>query len=63
MCMRLKNCDKGEVHRAFPQFCAEYIYISVFNFFSSALSGQTAGLFKVNKNADIKFSAHNAFMV
>jgi hypothetical protein len=24
MCMRLKNWDKGEVHQAFPQFCAEY---------------------------------------
>jgi hypothetical protein len=23
MCMRLKNWDKGEGHRAFPQFCAE----------------------------------------
>jgi len=23
--MRLKKWDKGEVHRAFPPFCAEYI--------------------------------------
>jgi len=25
MCMRLKNCEKGKVHRTFRQFCAEYI--------------------------------------
>jgi hypothetical protein len=27
--MRLKNWDKREVHRAFSQFCAEYIIYSI----------------------------------
>jgi len=27
---RLKNRNKGEVHRAFPKFCAEYTYILYF---------------------------------
>jgi hypothetical protein len=28
--MRLKNWDKDEVHRAFPQFCAEYTHTLYF---------------------------------
>jgi len=27
MCMRFKNWDKGEIHRAFHQFCAESYFI------------------------------------
>jgi hypothetical protein len=30
MRMRLKNWDKGEVHRTIPQFCAEYTYTLYF---------------------------------
>jgi hypothetical protein len=31
MCMRLENKDKGEVHRAIPQFYTEYTYTLYFN--------------------------------
>jgi hypothetical protein len=30
ICMRLKNWDKGEFHRAFRQFCTEYTLIVYF---------------------------------